>query len=272
MALTDQGTDQSELYHMPSLKATERHNRIIDQLNATGRTDVTELSEALGVSTVTIRADLLYLERSQVLRRIRGGAISVRPSRYERPVDINASLRSKEKNAIAELAATMIRDGETIIMDTGSTIAALANVFPKTLTDIAVVTNSLVVANELADHPGATIIVTGGTLRPKLNSLISPFGDLVLKEINADIAFMSCAGVDAEKGFTNSNWQEAEIKKSMIRSASRVIFLADHSKLRHVATARIARLGDADLLITDSNASAETLKDLRAAGIEVVVA
>lgn len=257
---------------MASLKATERHQKIIEQLNATGRTDVMELSKMLGVSTVTVRADLLYLEKNQVLRRIRGGAISVRPSRYERPVDINASLRSDEKNAIAALAADMIRDGETIIMDTGSTVAALASLFPRTLSDIAIVTNSLPVATELADHPGATVIVTGGTLRPKLNSLVSPFGELVLKEINADIAFMSCAGVDLEKGFTNSNWQEAEIKKSMIRAASRVIFLADHSKLKHVATAKIADLSEADLLITDSGASAETLKELRAAGIEIVVA
>ncbi len=257
---------------MPSLKATERHQKIIEQLSATGRTDVVELSNMLGVSTVTVRADLLYLEKSQVLRRIRGGAISVRPSRYERPVDINASLRSDEKNAIAALAAEMIRDGETIIMDTGSTVAALASLFPRSLSDIAIVTNSLPVATELADHPGATVIVTGGTLRPKLNSLVSPFGELVLKEINADIAFMSCAGIDPEKGFTNSNWQEAEIKKSMIRAASRVIFLADHSKLKHVATAKIAALSEADLLITDSGASAETLKELRAAGIEIIVA
>lgn len=257
---------------MPSLKATERHQRIIEQLGATGRTDVMELARMLDVSTVTVRADLLYLEKNQVLRRIRGGAISVRPSRYERPVDINASLRSDEKNAIAALAADMIRDGETIIMDTGSTVAALANLVPRTLSDIAIVTNSLPVATELADHPGATVIVTGGTLRPKLNSLVSPFGELVLKEVNADIAFMSCAGVDIEKGFTNSNWQEAEIKKSMIRAASRVVFLADHSKLKHVATAKIAALSEANLLITDSGASAETLKELRASGIEVVVA
>ena len=257
---------------MASLKATERHKRIMDQLNASGRADVSELADALTVSTVTIRADLLYLEKGQLLRRIRGGAIAVRPSRYERPVDINASLRSIEKSAIASLAAEMIRDGETIIMDTGSTVEALAGLFPKTLADIAIVTNSLNVATELVDHPGATVIVTGGTLRPKLHSLISPFGDLILGEINADIAFMSCAGVDAEKGFTNSNWQEAEIKKQMIKAASRVIFLADHTKLRHVATARIAMLSEVDILITDAKASAEAVKDLRAAGLEVIVA
>lgn len=257
---------------MPALKATERHQQIMAQLAAQGRVDVMDLADSLMVSTVTIRADLHFLEKSQVLRRIRGGAIAVRPSRYERPVDINAALRSSEKNAIAALAAEMIRDGETVIMDTGSTVAALANAFPRSLTDIAVVTNSLPVAIELVDHAGATVIVTGGTLRPRLNSLISPFGDLILKEINADIAFMSCAGVDPVKGFTNGNWEEAEIKKAMIKAAGRVVFLADHTKIGHIATARIAMLDQVDTLITDSNTSAEILRDLRAAGLEVLVA
>ncbi len=257
---------------MASLKATERQQRIIDKLNATGRLDVMELSEALGVSTVTIRSDLLYLERGQILRRIRGGAIAVRPSRFELPVEMNLALHSAEKTAIAEAAVAMLRDGETIIMDTGSTLAAMAALIPIHLHDIAVVTNSLAVANELANHPGATVIVTGGTLRPRLNSLISPFGDLILREINADVAFLSCAGVDADKGFTNGNWEEAEIKKVMIRAARKVVFLADHSKLGHVATARIAAIDAADLLITDSGASVETLRDLRATGMQVSIA
>lgn len=257
---------------MPSLKATERHRHIIDVLSSQGRVDVTALCEALGVSSVTARADLLYLEKAQVLRRIRGGAIAVQPSRYERPIDLNASLHGPEKNAIAAVAAAMIRDGETVIIDTGSTMAALAKAFPRHLTDVAVVTNALNVATELSLHPGVTVIVTGGTVRPRLNSLVSPFGALLLAEINADVAFMSCAGVETEKGFTNSNWQEAEIKKAMIKAASRVIFLADHSKLKHVATARIAALSDADLLITDKQASAETIKELRSAGLEVAIA
>ncbi len=259
-------------YHMTSLKATERHQRIIDKLNAMGRLDVMELSDDLGVSTVTVRSDLLFLERSQILRRVRGGAIAVRPSRFELPVDVNLALHSAEKTAIAKAAVAMLRDGETIIMDTGSTLAAMASLIPLHLHDIAVVTNSLAVANELANHPGATVIVTGGTLRPRLNSLISPFGDLILREINADVAFLSCAGVDAEKGFTNSNWEEAEIKKAMIRAARKVVFLADHSKLGHVATARIAAIDTADVLITDADATAEMLRVLRATGIQVSIA
>jgi DeoR/GlpR family transcriptional regulator of sugar metabolism len=257
---------------MPSLKASERHHQILSALNSFGRVEVEELAKALGVSSVTVRSDLIYLEREQQLRRIRGGAIAVRPSRYERPVDFNATLRSMEKRRIAAIAADMIRDGETIILDTGSTIAALVEQLPKSLSDIAVVTNALNVATELAFHPGVTVIVTGGTLNGRLNSLVSPFGTLLFNEINADVAFMSCAGVDARKGFTNSNWQEAEIKQAMIRASSRVVFLADHSKLKHVATGRIADLAEVDMLITDSNASAETVKELRQAGLTVIVA
>jgi len=263
---------RARLYGMPSLKASERHGRILEALAAEGRVEVQGLAGALGVSTVTIRSDLYYLEREQVVRRIRGGAVSARPSRYERPVDLNASLRGPEKARVAAYAASLIRDGETIIMDTGSTLAALAHAFPNQLADVAVVTNALNVATALSLHEGVTVIVTGGTLRPRLNSLVSPFGALLLGEINADVAFMSCAGVDARKGFTNGNWHEADIKQAMIRAARRVVFLADHSKIGHLATARIADPGQADLLITDGNASPEGLRELRAAGLEVVVA
>ncbi len=245
---------------------------MVEILAADGRVDVQNLSERLAVSSVTIRTDLLYLERAQILRRVRGGAIAMRPSRYERPVDLNASMRGAEKNAIAAIAADMIRDGETIIMDTGSTIAALALVLPDKLTDLAVVTNSLDIATELSARPNVTVIVTGGTVRPKLNSLVSPFGTLLLDRINADVAFLSCAGVDTEKGFTNSNWHEAEIKRQMIAAASRVVFLADHSKLKHVATAKIAGLLEADMLITDQGASPSVIRELRTAGLEVVIA
>jgi len=249
-----------------------RHRIIVELLAADGRVDVLDLSERLAVSSVTVRSDLYCLEKAQVLRRVRGGAIAMRPSRYERPVDLNAAMRGAEKDAIAAIAADMIRDGETIIMDTGSTIAALALALPDKLVDLAVVTNSLNVAVELSARPNVTVIVTGGTVRPKLNSLVSPFGTLLLDRINADVAFLSCARVDTEKGFTNSNWHEAEIKRQMIAAASRVVFLADHSKLKHVATAKIAGLHEADMLITDQGASPTVIKELRAAGLEVVVA
>jgi DeoR family transcriptional regulator of aga operon len=257
---------------MPSLKASERHQRILETLQSQGRVEVEELATLLGVSSVTVRTDLHFLEREQIVRRVRGGAIATKSSRYERPIDLTASLQSSEKDRIGARAAEMILDGATIIMDTGTTIAALVQHFPKHITDVAVVTNALNVASDLSLHSGVTVIVTGGTLKPRINSMVSPFGTLVLKEINADIAFMSCSGVDPIKGFTNGNWPEAEIKQQMIRAARRTVFLADHSKLKHVATARIADLTEADLLITDSGASPDILREIKAAGLEVLIA
>lgn len=180
--------------------------------------------------------------------------------------------RSEEKERIAAVAARMVRNSETIIMDTGSTTAAIARALPTTLRNIAVVTNSLAIAQELKRHPGVTVMLTGGTLLPSLDSLVSPFGQLLLREVNADLAFMSCSGIDLQRGFTNGNWDEAEIKKSMIRSARRIVFVADSGKLSQVATARIADIDEADAIITDAAAPQEVVKELRQAGLEVILA
>ncbi len=257
---------------MTSLRASDRHRFIVDALQANGRIETAELVRQLNVSSVTIRADLEELEREQILRRIRGGAIAVRPSRYERPHEASMQTRSHEKDRIAAVAASMVRDNETIILDTGSTTAAITRALPRALQNLAVVTNSLNIAQDLKRHAGITVVVTGGTLRPRLNSLVSPFGQLLLREVNADIAFMSCSGVDPEKGFTNANWEEAEIKQSMIRAARRVVFVADSAKLKHVATARIADISQADVLITDSGAAPDVLRELRQGKLQVIVA
>ena len=115
----------------------------------------------------------------------------------------------------------------------------------------------------------ATVVVTGGTLRPLQHSLVNPFGLSLLRDINADIAFLGCNGVDPVKGLTNTNLAEAEIKRAMIESAGRVVFLADHTKLMQVATAQVCELERCDLLITDHGATQEQLDRLRRAGLDV---
>jgi DeoR family transcriptional regulator of aga operon len=257
---------------MTSFKARERQQRIIEQLNTSGKIEIGEMARQLEVSAVTLRADLEELERLQVLRRIRGGAIALRPSRFERSIETSLKTMTEEKARIAQIAAALVHDNQTVIMDTGSTTAAIARALPKTLHNVAVVTNSLNIVFELRRHPGIMLIVTGGQLRPLLNSLVSSFGQLLLQEINADIAFMSCSGVDSRKGFTNGDWEEAEMKKHMLRAARRVIFVADHSKLNQIATARIAAISDADLLITDAAAPMEIVNELRAARLSVNLA
>jgi len=121
----------------------------------------------------------------------------------------------------------------------------------------------------LESRPGVSVLVTGGTLRPLQHSLVAPMGTLLLEKLQADIAFVGCNGVDPERGFTNTNIAEAEIKQAMLNSADRKIFLADHDKIGHVASAFVADIASADLLVTDSGANEEVLGHLRDQGLEI---
>ena len=257
---------------MPSLQATLRQQAITDILNRDGNVHVAEVAEQLGVSAVTVRADLDYLESQQVLRRTRGGAVPVRPRRFEMPLELTSQTNADAKKRIGAKAAELVRSGDTVIIDVGSTTTELARALPRDLTDLVVVTNALNIAQVLETHPGVSVVVTGGTLRPLQHSLVAPFASLLLREVNADIAFIGCNGVDPDKGFTNTNLDEAEVKHAMIAAARRLIFLADHSKLMSVATARVAPLDRADMLITDDGAGADALRRLRKAGLDVQVA
>jgi DeoR family transcriptional regulator of aga operon len=257
---------------MAALNAMGRHARILEVLEAEGKVSVMHLSDTLRVSVVTIRNDLELLERQQVLRRIRGGALAVRAARFERPIHLASQAFTEEKQRIAKAASTLVRDGETIMIDAGSTALAFARALSKSLNDVAVVTNALDVAIALADHPGIRVVVTGGTLRGVQRSLTAPFSTLIIEQLNADTAYVSCTGIDLNKGFTTGSWEEAEVEKAMIAAASRCVFLADHSKIGHVGSARVADLKKADLLVTDSDAPPETLRLFEAEGLRVLTA
>ena len=252
--------------------AAGRHEHILALLDEGGRVSVGSLAERFKVSVVTVRNDLDALERQGALRRMRGGAVAVRAARFERPPHLAGESFTDEKARIAATAASLVRDGETVILDAGSTLVAMARALPRTLNDVAVVTSAIDVALELEEHPGIKVVLTGGTVRGRSRSLIAPLAALLLREINADVAFVSCAGVDPEKGFTNSNWEEAEVKHAMLAAAGRAIFLADHSKVGHVGTARIAGLERADALITDGGVAPEAARALEARGLRVVLA
>lgn len=254
-----------------------RHERILELLNRDRIVEVTKLSKTLGVSAVTIRSDLDTLERRMLLRRIRGGATSVRPARFERPIGLPSESFTAEKERIGRLAARMVRDGETIILDAGTTTKAMAFALPDDLRDVVVITSSLDIAIALESHPGITVIVTGGTLKktgrnPRSRSLIPPLAGLILEQLNADYAFLCCAGIDATRGFTNAHLEEVETKRAMLAASRRAIMLADHGKIGHVAGARIADIAEISSLITDGEAEPAALHALEAAGLDIVLA
>lgn len=246
-------------------------------LSRAGVVDVSTLANALGVSSVTIRSDLDALERRMLLRRVRGGAIAVQPARFERPIDLPSQSFTAEKERIGAMAAGMVRDGETVILDAGSTALAMALALSPDLRDIVAITSSLDVAVALEAHVGASVIVTGGTLKKtgrnrRSRSLIPPFAGLLLEHLNADCAYLCCAGIDPDHGFTNASFEEVETKRAMMASARRVVMLGDHGKIGHVAGARIAAAREVATLVTDTDAAPADVQALEACGLEVLLA
>lgn len=257
---------------MAGYGAISRQKEITDRLRAEGRVSVIGLAEALGVSVVTIRNDLEALEQQQLLSRLRGGAIALHPPRTARAASAPASGLDEENQRIGAMAASLVHPGETVIIDAGATTLALARALPPSLQDVTVVTPALDVALELDAHPGIKVILTGGTLAKSQRTLIPPFATSLLRQINADVAFLTCAGVDAKRGFTTPSSEEAEVKQAIAAAASRTIMLADHTKLGHVATAKIIDLAEAERLITDTGADPDARHTLEQAGLTVVTA
>jgi DeoR family transcriptional regulator of aga operon len=253
-----------------AFKAALRHDTIRRAVEVNGRVSIADLKDRLGVSEVTIREDLKFLETARVLTRIRGGAVVTRNGGIEMSLEETSTTNRAEKMAIGAYAASLVENGQTIIIDVGSTTTELAKALAAELVRVVVITNGLNIALGLESLPGISVIVTGGTLRPLQHSLVAPMGTILLDKFKAEVAFLGCNGVDPDRGFTNTNIAEAEIKQAMVRSAERTVFLADNEKIGTVASAFVADISCADLLITDTGANTSELANLRAKGLEVV--
>ncbi|HEY8498853.1 MAG TPA: DeoR/GlpR family DNA-binding transcription regulator, partial [Limnochordales bacterium] len=250
------------------LLPAERLDRIRQLLLAHGAVRVASLSRELDVSEVTIRSDLARLEQEGFARRTHGGAVLARGTRYERPFAEQQARFREEKQRIGAAAAALVEDGDTIILDVGTTTTEVARHLPP-VTNLVVVTSALNIALELERHPGVTVVVTGGTLRPMQHSLVNPLATVLLAQINADKLFLGCNGVSADKGITNSNLQEAEVKRAMIAAAKRVIVVADSSKIGAVAAAHVAPITAVHQLVTDQQADEAELDRIRQRGVQV---
>ena len=254
-----------------ALKAALRHDTIRRAIEVDGRVSISDLKDRLGVSEVTIREDLKFLETARVLTRVRGGAVVTRNGGSEMSLEETSTANRAEKMAIGAHAASLVENGQTIIIDVGSTTTELAKALSAELVRVVVITNGLNIALGLESLPGISVIVTGGTLRPLQHSLVAPMGTILLDKLKADVAFLGCNGVDPARGFTNANIAEAEIKQAMVRSAERAIFLADHDKIGRVASAFVTDISGADLLITDDAADASVLSNLEGDGLAIEV-
>jgi len=251
-----------------------RRERMLAEIKDREFVRVGELSSRFGVSEVTVRGDLDSLAAKGKVHRVRGGAIPRLIARQEQPFEDSVSSFAAEKVAIGQAAAALLEDGETVLIDVGTTAAATARAIAARteLDDVVVFTNGLKTALELEPaSPRITVVVLGGTLRPLQHSLVDPLATLILDQVSVKIALLGCNGVDPVGGVTNINLPEAEVKKRMLAAAAQRIVLADGSKLGRVEVARLCGIDDVDMVITGSSADPAVVAALRERGCDVRV-
>ncbi len=249
----------------------ERRRQIIDRLEAAGRITVDELARHFGTSAVTIRTDLNELAATGALMRTHRGAI-VRRDNDDLSIAIKETLRHAEKERIGAAAAAMIEDGETIILDSGTTTAEIAKQI-RLMKDksINVITHALNIAVLLANVPHVQLIMLGGILRTESHSLFGPMAERSLEGLRAHRLFLGVDGLDPAIGLMTPHLAEAQLNTRMISVASQVVAVADSTKFARRNVSVIATVDEINVLITDREASAATVKDLRRRGVEVIL-
>ena len=246
----------------------ERRRRIRELLREEGRVTVDALAARFGISLVTIRADLSILESAGALTRTHGGALSLPDA--DQSLDVKQLQHRAEKQRIAAAAADLIRDGETLILDSGTTTAQLARrIRTLDLKSINVITNALNIAALLIDVPSVRLIVPGGILRRESNSLSGPMAETALATLRANRLYLGADGVDPHIGVMTPHLAEAELNAKMIGISQQVVVVADSSKFARRNISLIARVEQLHMLITDRAAPQDAVEQLRQRGVEV---
>jgi DeoR family fructose operon transcriptional repressor len=250
--------------------AEERKQQILAALQRSPAVRVVDLGRALRASAASIRRDLADLERSGLLKRTHGGAVSNRVAVAEPSLAEKKDRHQAEKALIATFAAGLVEHGDTIFLDAGSTTRAIALELQHR-SGITVVTNALNIAWDLA-AADIEVILTGGQMRPGVLSQVGPIAEHAIAGLHVDMLFLAANGVDLEKGVTTPNLVEAQTKRAMVDSARQVILVVDHSKFGHVAFGRVCALDRVDAVITDDGVPNDLVTALEQLGVHVHVA
>ena len=245
------------------MTAFERRHRILGLLRERPGIRVPELAQRLDVSQGTIRNDLRVLEKAGELTRVRGGAV-VRDDRgfISSAFGARAELNATAKKRIARWAAEMVEDGDSVLLDSSSTVFHIAP-FLQDRSNLTVITNGIEVAYALAENPTHTIILIGGVLRPDRALTVGYLGEKILETLHIKTAFVSCSGFSVETGLTQVDIQEAQLKSRMIASAGRVVALIDSTKFGKVDLTPFADVEQVSHILTDSALSAHHIDAIR---------
>lgn len=242
-----------------------RQARILQSLRADGQVTVDELAAQFGVSPSTVRRDLNALSAEGLLRRVRGGG-SVEPDRV--PFAEVATHQSSEKSAIAVRAAELVRDGDVVLIDIGTTTALLARELRGRR--ITVITSSLAVVDALRDDDAVELIVLGGVVRKNYSSMVGVLTEQALAQIRATLCFLGTSGIRPDGTISDTTGTEVPVKLAMIASSQRTVVLADATKFPGVGLLRVCEATDISGVVTEGHADPATLAVLREAKVEVM--
>lgn len=233
----------------------ERRQKIMEKIRLDRKVYVSELAKSFKVTEETIRRDLEKLESQDLLRRSYGGAVIAESTSDELSYTRRSTINSESKLAIAEKAASLIHDGDTIMMDSSTTCQALPQRL-KGQRDITVITNSIRLMSDFTNS-GFKMICTGGTMRESSCALTGSIACQTLSKYYVDFAFISCKSIDLKKGIMESNESESRVKSVMMQQARKTILLVDHSKFDKTAFVKCDDFEHIDTVVTDDAPSKE---------------
>lgn len=265
--------------------AEERQQKIAELVAGSGRVSVTLLAELFRITTETVRRDLATLENAGTVRRVHGGAVAAdRFSTTEESINVRAIQRPDQKRRIAEAALALVpqTSSGSILIDAGSTTEVLADLLSRRTAvepsaaeagaELVVITHAVPIAARLSSTPGIALQILGGRVRGLTQAAVGQATVDAAHRFRPDVAFIGTNGIHPGFGLSTPDPEEAAVKAAFVRSARRIVVLADSSKLDAETLVQFASLKDLDTLITDSEPSPELAAALTEAGVDVVIA
>jgi DeoR family fructose operon transcriptional repressor len=252
------------------LLTEERRIAIVERAKKDGRVDVVTAAQEFSVAVETIRRDLDVLQRRGLMRRVHGGAIALDRFSREYSVAERRALNFESKKKIAEIASHYIPDSGSVYLDAGTSTECLAP-YLRDKKNLTVITNSLILATQIADST-TQVILLSGRIRPVTLSAVGELALSAMENFHADIAFLGTNGVDTEIGFTTPDPDEAAVKRKMIAHSRETIMIADSSKFGKTCASRFARISDVDRIVTNLEADQDLIFEVEKSGVEVVFA
>jgi DeoR family transcriptional regulator, aga operon transcriptional repressor len=248
----------------------ERRREILALLNRDGRVLVKDLARHFRISQITIRKDLEFLDNQGIVQRTHGGALPLQAGALLDPsLREKEKLHRKQKILIAEAAASLVEEGQSVLLDSGTTTTAIARAL-KEMAQLTVITNAINIAAELAGT-NVEVILTGGMLRKNSFSLVGPLAERTLRQLSADVLFLGVDGFDTKAGLFTPNLLESEVNRAMVEIARRTIAVCDSSKFGRRSLCNIMPVTAVQEVITDKQIPKSDLQALKEAGVRVTV-